>query len=212
MLMDKRNPLYFDTDEGAGGATDGASEGEQGNTVPQIDWTKVDPSTIPLEVIKQNPEYKQVLDESIKRRQKIAKLTETLDDKPQGDTQEKPKTPTDNADMPEWAKDLIKSVNQIQSATQQRSLTELREAIAGQAGWTPEQASHLTATDEAGIKAQIADFEKTFDLKGKRFGGMNTNGDSDTDKEAVRGRLLERLGGKGSQIKKSVFDKDFQNF
>lgn len=209
MLMDKRNLLYFDTDEGAGGATDGASEGEQGSTVPQIDWSKIDPSTIPVDVIKQNPEYKQVLDESIKRRQKIAKLTETLDDKPQGDTQEKPKTPTD---VPDWAKPLIEAVSQIQEATKQKSLTELRVALAGQAGWTPEQASHLTATDEAGIKAQIAEFEKTFDLKGKRFGGMNANGDSDTDKEAVRSRLLEKLGGKGSQIKKSVFDKDFQDF
>lgn len=74
-----------------------------------IDWTKVKSTDIPLELVKDSPEFKKVLQETIERRQKIKALTTDLDnvlegkkpeDKPESKTKES-QGDTDNG-MPEW--------------------------------------------------------------------------------------------------------------
>lgn len=48
-----------------------------------IDWSKVSADTIPADLVKQTPLYKDVLGESIERRQQIAKLKEQVATPPQ---------------------------------------------------------------------------------------------------------------------------------
>lgn len=78
--------------------------------VVAIDWTKVKATDIPETLIKENPEFKKVLQETIERRQRIKALTTDLDAVLEGKKpDEKPESkkdeskPTDTG-MPEWFK------------------------------------------------------------------------------------------------------------
>lgn len=206
MLIDKRNTFYFDQDEGGAAGT---GEGEQ--AAPQIDWSTIDPSTIPAEVVKKTSEYKGVLDESISRRKTIAALKDTLEDKPQV-PENKNTVPSGEDAPPAWAAAIIQRLDSIEQMNSAKDVNALRQAIAKEAGWTPEQAAKLSSTDEAGIKAEIADFEKTFGLKDKRFGGVNANQNSDDAAKTRRSRILSKVGAGADQIAPSIFGKEFQEF
>lgn len=67
------SPFYMDVDEGSGSSADTTTE-KTTTTVTPIDWSTVDVSKIPEEVVKKHTAYTKVLDESIQRRQKISEL------------------------------------------------------------------------------------------------------------------------------------------
>lgn len=73
------------------GAGDAAAQG----AAVSIDWTAIDPTTIPEAVLKAHPLYEAVLRESIERRRTIAELKAKLPAEKQ-EAQAKPETPAAN--------------------------------------------------------------------------------------------------------------------
>jgi flagellar biosynthesis GTPase FlhF len=109
---------YMEADKGDGTdvkVTDGSEKKETA-----IDWTKIDASTIPEDLIKKNPAYKTVLDESVKRRQEIKKLKDDAL-KLGSDEEEKPvkkeETKEKEEEAPSWAKQIIEEINALKSGS-----------------------------------------------------------------------------------------------
>jgi hypothetical protein len=77
-------PVYFSPENEDGGGSSGSGEqntdnsGTQAGTANAIDWSKIDPNTIPENVLKQNKAYTKTLDESINRRKEIKTLKDAI--------------------------------------------------------------------------------------------------------------------------------------
>lgn len=80
---------FYDTDESGGGNAQQTeanqntdTQGSTGNQQQQqtsVDYSKINPTDLPLDLIKQHPEYQKVLTETIDRRKQIAKMREQFD-------------------------------------------------------------------------------------------------------------------------------------
>ncbi len=121
---------------------------EQGGTPEQkpadsgaIDWTKIDLTTVPEDVIKSHPLYKGVLDESINRRKEIATLKAN---QPADKTTETPKEPVTELDK---VMAQLNKVNEfITEVSKDRDLG-VRKSAAKTAGIPEEFASRLSGTN-----------------------------------------------------------------
>lgn len=109
-----------------------ASENQQQQQTA-IDWTKIDPNSIPEDVVKKTKFTKSVLDESIARRKKIAELKGQLEalesDSPEDKPAAKPDKVETSTDMPAWAKAMMDKIEAIETA----STVDARKALVAEA-------------------------------------------------------------------------------
>lgn len=100
------HPAYYSPDDlgGGGGSGDPESNKNGGSgATPTIDWSKVDPASIPADLVKKTGAYTTVLDESVKRRQANSELKKELDNlSSKLNPEDKPAdTPKTNANTPD---------------------------------------------------------------------------------------------------------------
>lgn len=163
---------YMEADKGDGsGEKKDESQGDKSEnkeeTKSEIDWTKIDPTAIPEDLIKKNPAYKTVLDESVRRRQEIKKLRD--DAKKLGteeEAEDKSSVKKDNAEsnkeeIPAWAKQILDEFNAMKGSSletwKQEAATEYgiksKTVIKTLEGKTKDEvfASAKTIAEELGI-------------------------------------------------------------
>lgn len=177
-----------------------------------IDWSKVDPKSIPESVIKANPTYANVLTESIQRRQELKALK---------DQQAAPK-PADNAQPQQQGTNdaLVKQLAEMQAQIKTLSekadrssrqglidaAVEAHNLPAGAAAW-------ITGTTPDEIKAQAAELSKTFLTP--NAGGSTGGGSVATAQDKIRAAIKARIQGttgpidpvEGSLFNPSVQDR-----
>lgn len=105
-------PFYMDVDDKGGSSGDDKSKDESKQDTPaEIDWSKVDASKIPEDLINKHPAYKKVVDESINRRKKISELNKQIGEPSSSESKEdkvEDKTSANqDQEVPAWAKDII---------------------------------------------------------------------------------------------------------
>lgn len=99
-----------------GGSGDGA---ESTNVIDwsKVDWSKVDTTVIPEDVVKKHSAFAKVRDEAANRRKENTQLKKQVEASVSAvvTDEEKPedKKPDTSNDMPEWAKQVVASVNKI---------------------------------------------------------------------------------------------------
>lgn len=143
-------PVYFSPDDSGngGGSGDSQGDGNSGGATATIDWSKVDPASIPADLLKKTPAYTNLLDENVKRRQTNTELKKQFDDlsrklNPEGN--EEGTTPVTNntnntglsPDVAAYFEKLtqsIESVNQRLEKQDAETLTGWRSAAAEKYG------------------------------------------------------------------------------
>lgn len=97
--------FYMDENEGDSGSSDGNA---------QIDWSKIDITTIPEDVIKKTTAFTKIKDEAAQRRQENTRLNKQIqsltepkneDEKPEPNVQDKPEDKKPE-EIPQWAKEI----------------------------------------------------------------------------------------------------------
>jgi hypothetical protein len=175
-----------------------------------IDWSKIDPKTIPAEVIKQTQAFGEVLTESVERRQQIKALKEQVAGV--GEPKPDPKAPAKTDDTPEWAKALVARLDQVETlATTNGRKALIDEALkahnlpAGSERW-------ITAIDASGITAQAAELSKTFLTP--QAGGASGSGSTMTQVDKIRATIEARIrqtNGPIDPVEGSFFNPSIQN-
>lgn len=154
-----------------------------------IDWSKIDPATIPVDVVKATPHAKEILNETVERRKIIKdlkkQLTSATDDgaivKPD------PATPTEVPadDVPAWAKTILAKVEAIeQVSTKAQRDADLATAL--KAHGLPETAAQfITGQTKAEIEA-AAKALVTIMVPSKMEGQAGYGGNEDAVAKASR--------------------------
>lgn len=170
----------------------------QSTQTPTIDWAKFDVTQIPEDVIKGSPAFKQVLEESIQRRKKIAELEKA---------QQQVVTPQNQDEVPAWAKPLINAVSAIQTERQKTT----REKIAEKYGVPADMAGLIAGETDEDFAANVEIISKGL----KKSGGVSGNtssGNPNSDDDVLKGlrnRIRAKAADKGVEAD-SPFDPGVQ--
>lgn len=169
--------------------------GKTPESQPQIDWSKVDLSKIPAEVVKSHPEYQKVLGESVERRQTIKAMREQLAQLETG-TKPEPTTPA------QPISDLEKKFSaELESLRADIRKTEVAQARTQAIKDVPAEFQEFVTGDT--VEAVNASAAKVLAALGKRPAPPATTspglpgiaGNTDTEKATS---IVNRIYGKGS--------------
>lgn len=169
---------------------------------PTVDWTKIDPTTIPVDVLKRSPEYTRVLEESIARRKLIADLrSQVTKDDPQPET---PKPTPPVTDVNPEIKEALDFIKELRKQQSEQSAIDLRRKAAAEVGLEPDDHEVLKGSTYDELVASGRQFVKRFGLGSGRVGD---GGQAPID--TMRTRLVERMKSGGSNPD-DIFDPAFQ--
>ena len=135
-MFDLLNPFYLymspDDNGNGGGSSDPNSEdsSQGGDNSQGIDWSKVDPNSIPESVLKNNKAYSDVLTETIQRRQTIKELREKLTDKPQNQEKSKDEPNQNQSQIPNELQQQLDSMKEIMQGLVQNAQNQQAQSIA----------------------------------------------------------------------------------
>lgn len=191
---------------------DGQGENEQTTGgQQQVDWSKVDWSKAPIpeDAIKSSKLYRDVLDESVKRRQRIADLKAAMEkDEPEENKTEqvKPEQAGTTQEIPTWAQEFMQAFKTVQ---QELALTK-REAMVKSAltkyRLSEDVTEFIHGDTEADIMAsaeKLSKLTKTY----PQIGATNSDGEVDTNKDMLK-RVVAVMENKGGT---SPFDTGLQS-
>lgn len=177
-----------------------------------IDWSKIDPKTIPDTVVKQTTAFGDVLTESVQRRQEIKALKEQI----------KPvETPAEiklDADTPEWAKALVAQnkaladkLSQVETLASKGGRDALIQAAIKANNLPTGSENWITGKTNEEITAQAAELSKTFLTP--QAGGSAGNGGTETQVDKVRAEIARRINRSGpiDPVEGSFFNPAVQN-
>lgn len=186
--------------------TEASASGSPAPTTPVVDWSKVDLTAIPEDVIKSSPLYKQVLSESIERRRENADLKQKIQ-------QTEVKLP--EGDQPEWAKNLVNTVNEqnkiLVALTAQTAKSE-RESIATKHGIPAEMVGLIAGENIADFEANAAVIGAALKKSGGVISGNASAGNAASGGDqlsGVRNRLKQGMNEKG-ELAPSIFNPGTQ--
>lgn len=189
-------------------ATQGSGAGSTKETTQSttIDWSKIDVSQIPVDVIKKAPAYKEVLDESVARRQKIAELKQHLDDddkpaKPEGKITDS-KT---NDDDPMLAR--LSKLEQLLTGLVTEKVEGSKAAIGAKYGLSAEQSKLVNGNTPEDIEASAKGIATMFGIKPPASDASSTNPAGATE-DGLVARLKARMS--GSDTMSNPFDPGVQ--
>lgn len=174
-----------------------SAEGAE-NTPVSIDWSKIDPSQIPLDVLKKTDAYAEILSESIERRKKIKALQEQVE------PPQKPEAVEPSADV---ADPLVKAIterfasleeklnNQLQALESAKQKTA-KEAVMAQYQIPEELGQFITGStpEELAQAAQVLSKNLRIGPEGN-VGSGNASEDTDPITSMAK-RIRDRLEGK----------------
>lgn len=186
----------------------GQITGTPTNQPAAIDWSKVDPNSIPTDVIKKHPEYTVVLKETIERRQTIKQLKDQLNG-----TEEQPaQAPVVPKDKPTGENDRISRlenlIESLATTIQTQTVTSVRERVAAEfkLDLKDEVTNRLLrGSNEQELTASAKDIlalRQTTTTSPGNPGGYKSN-------ESLKQRVM--AGIKGGQEATSVFSPEVQS-
>ena len=160
-----------------------AAAGNQGVTPPPEqapaipDWSKL---TVPDEVVREHPAYKQILSESIERRQAIAALKQELEQ-----AKQPPATPVKPAETPNAPVDpridqltqMVEALTTKWTQSEQARVAQFKQGLIQQNNIPEKLASLITAETVEGIQAQV-DAILPFVQPHKANTGLGNTGDA----------------------------------
>ncbi len=178
-----------------------------------IDWSKVDPTQIPAELVKATPQFKDVLTESVNRRQQLKALKDQIDTgEPAPKGEPKPAPKPDDSDTPAWAKQIIDRLDKVETLATVNGRKALLDDAITTFNLPASSATWITATDAAGIKAQAAELAKTFNLPAP--GTVAGNGQTSTQTDRYKAAIMSRVKGQQGPIdplEGSLFNPSIQD-
>lgn len=208
------NPFYLymsPDDNGAGGGSGDPAINEDnsqgGDTSQQIDWSKVDPNSIPETVLKNNKAYTKVLDEAVTRRQTIKSLRDQLsENKPQdqgnANKPDQPQTSDAISQQLKTLSDTVQGLVTLAQTQQTQSLIEFRKQAAEAYGIKSDSIrDRLQGNDMTSIFADAEKVAKELGIQpppvqnGSRIG--NVNGQRD---KSVLARVEARIKGNDNAV------------
>lgn len=177
------------------------------NQPAAIDWSKVDPTTIPADVVKKHPEYTTVLKETIERRQTIKQLKDQLNGQegepaPQPPVAPKDVKPTGDDDRFNKLEKLIES---LATTIQTQTVNTTREKVAAEfkLDLKDEVTNRLLrGSNEQELIASAKDIlalKQTSTTSPGNPGGFKNN-------ESLKQRVMQGI--KGGQEATSIFSPD----
>lgn len=188
-----------------GGQSEQTTGGQQ-----EIDWSKVDWSKAPIpeEVIRGTKQYKEVLDESVKRRQRIADLKAAMEkDEPEDVKTEQAKLtqPDNSQEIPAWAREFMESFKTVQQQLAQTKRETMVSQALAEYKLSGDVAEFIQGDDKASIMAsaeKLSKLTKTY----PQIGATDPDGNVDPSKDMLA-RVVEVMENKG---KTNPFDTGFQ--
>lgn len=178
----------------------------------KIDWSKVPVDALPEEIVKATPVARQLLEETIQRRQTIKQMKAALEEKPTDDATKKPADKPD--DVPAWAQNLITEVQSIKTATQ-RDVTDKVVTEQMAAHKLPEKVRQFLVGTPDEIKAKAKDLAETYTQHDSTSQGAG--GSDGTDSSAVQNRARAIIKAKlegtvpVTESGKSIFGSQIQS-
>lgn len=175
----------------------------------KIDWATVDPNVIPESVLKSTKWGKEIMTETVSRRQEIKALKDAQaaaqPNQPQAQTPAKD-------DTPEWAKQLMARMDSFESANRKTEKDVHVKSALEKYNLPPEAAQWLTGSDAATIQSQAEQLAKTF-LTPQTNGAMG-NGQTFDRVDRMKAAITNRI--KGAQgpidpIEGSLFNPQVQD-
>lgn len=161
-----------------------------------IDWSKVDPKSIPANLIKANPTYAEVLSESIQRRQELKAVKDQI-----AGTQKPAEQAQTNPNEQGFAKELAEIRAQLAEVTKVASQAG-RKALVDQAieahNLPSSSAAWITGNTPDEIKAQAAELSKTFLTP--NASGSTGAGSVATPQDKIRAAIQARIKGTNGAI------------
>lgn len=162
-----------------------------------VDWSKINPADIPAEIVKATGLYRDVLGESIKRRETITELKKQLQPAPDGSA------PSDEIKQ---LRDVVEKLVTMQ-AVQQEHAERVQVAVTN--GLPASAAKYITGSTSEELAASVAELKKLFSENSIVSGDAVSPGapGTPTDPNAgIRARMLAQI--KGDDI--DPFDVGFQ--
>lgn len=151
----------------------------QPNKPTEIDWSTVDVSQIPADVIKKTTAYKDVLTESIQRRQTISSLKDMLEEKKPDDNPKNPVPNNGNDATDDQDDSRLARLERMVSSLVKDSDTENRIRAAKAAGFDDSQASYLAGRLTGDTYDEyVADAKKFAEFMPPKTEGSNKGGGS----------------------------------
>lgn len=197
--LSKFRAWYAEEDEADNTSTE--SENQEGEAKPvEIDWSKIDPTKIPEDVIKKTPGYKKVLDESVTRRKKLQEVKKTA--KPV--QREEPVDDDDDGDDVGTNSEIEMLKRQLNALVEVQSKS-LRVQAAEKAGLDPTNDVHMqliTGNDLTEMLASAKRVADAFGIKPNAKRNQRNSADSidanpgnEQEMNAMRKKIRERLDG-----------------
>jgi len=162
-------------DSGEDGGDTENRDGSGGNV--EIDWSKVDVTKIPDDVLKKTPAYQKVLDESIQRRKKLNAKKQT----PENKKVTKP-DPVDEEDADEDG-DEVSELRQIVHELREERMVELRVRAAEKFGLNPDNKYHMRLIEGSNLQEMMASAKEAAE-------GLGINADSGKEKRRPDGTKI----------------------
>lgn len=206
-------PMYMDTDEGGGS---GESQNEGGGSqqaaaidYSKIDWTKVDVTAIPKDVVKKIPAYEKVLNESIDRRKKIAELTKPTDEDTDTPAQTSNNATQSNDGLDEIRK-MITELSSKMTQGEQNALRTWQETAAREYGIKSEKViKTLQGGDLEQVRKEAETVANELGIpKPVTSSGSSVGNPSQQRDKSVLERAKSKMNG---SIKSDVYDTAFQS-
>lgn len=187
MLFRVKPSFVFDTDESGGG----------GPEPSPIHWESVDPSTIPVEVIKSTPAFKEVLDESIERRKKLKALSEAMKNEKPGslgnDSGSAENKPLDSAsDVLEILRQELSEIKSALTKQQEASMRQWKDQALALTGLPKEMADRIKGNSFEEVLADAQTLAKYLNITPPQA-GRTANPSYQTDesrREIIRKKVL----------------------
>lgn len=162
-----------------------------------IDWASVNPADIPPEIIKKSESFREVLDESISRRQTISRMKAEQTEQPP--TPEAPQE-TDTEVVPAWAQSLVSTVDTLQQRLADSEKTNIEKAKARaieQFSIPDDMAEFIVGTSEDEIFAKAKKLGGAVKPQGHKGNTPVGSGAEESDKEhdALMAKVKDKLNG-----------------
>jgi hypothetical protein len=140
-----RSRRWFAGEDESGGGNDENSGEDNGTATANIDWSTIDPNSIPDDVLKKTSGYQKLLEESIQRRKKLSagkQTTENKKPKAQKPADEVEDDENESEDTDRTDPVISELRNQIAELQKDR-LTNFKIMAASRVGLDPTNKSHM---------------------------------------------------------------------
>lgn len=218
MLFGRKNFILYEEASDQGGnqqtqtsgdatANKDTSQGSDNKSTPTIDWSKIDITQIPADVIKKSPVYKEVLDESINRRKQIKDIKSKINAEDDGETPPAKKEPVSTQTPTDDLAKQLETLTKLVTGLVTKDVAANKEVVGTKFGLSKEQAGFITGNTVEEMEASAKQIATTFGIKPPASGAGASNPGSGVD-DGLVARLKAKVT--GSDTMSNPFDPGVQ--